>query len=81
MRSEEQPSEIEIETEAEAKPERRVFRVNHHHKRKPMTLDEAVLEMEKDRTYLVYRDAKADHFRCFSGAATGRFEGWRGSGG
>jgi putative sigma-54 modulation protein len=35
----------------------RVFRVNHHDEHKPMTLDEALLEMEKDRDYLVYRDA------------------------
>jgi hypothetical protein len=27
-------------------------------KRKPMTVEEAVLEMEKTRDYLVYRDAK-----------------------
>ena len=40
--------------------ERRLFRINHHQKRKPMTLDEALLEMEKDRDYLVYRDAETD---------------------
>jgi len=52
------------ETEALARPsgeetvnERRVFRVNHHENRKPMTLEEALLEMEQDRDYLVYRDA------------------------
>jgi putative sigma-54 modulation protein len=35
---------------------RRVFRVDHHERRKPITLDEALLEME-GRDYLVYRDA------------------------
>jgi putative sigma-54 modulation protein len=35
----------------------RVFRVNHHEQRKPMTLEEALLEMEGDREYMVYRDA------------------------
>jgi putative sigma-54 modulation protein len=51
------------ETEARATPRgeraapRRVFRVNHHENRKPMTLEEALLEMEQDRDYLVYRDA------------------------
>jgi putative sigma-54 modulation protein len=35
----------------------RIFRVNHHERRKPITLDEAVLEMEDGREYLVYRDA------------------------
>lgn len=37
-----------------------VFKVNHHEKRKPMTLDEAVMEMEKNQDYLVYRDADKD---------------------
>jgi putative sigma-54 modulation protein len=34
----------------------RVFRVNHRDEHKPMTLDEAVLEMD-DRDYMVYQDA------------------------
>ena len=38
----------------------RVFPVNHHEQRKPMTLEEAVLEMETDRDYMVYRDADKD---------------------
>jgi putative sigma-54 modulation protein len=44
----------------EQEGERKLFRVNHHQKRKPMTLDEALLEMEKDRDYLVYRDSESD---------------------
>ena len=35
----------------------RVFRPNHHERRKPITLEEALLEMEDGRDYLVYRDA------------------------
>src|ERR1700733_12783432 len=34
-----------------------IFKVNHHEKRKPMTLDEAVMEMETNQDYLVYRDS------------------------
>ena len=35
-----------------------VFRVNHHERRKPMTLEEALLEFDgSDRGYVVYRDA------------------------
>jgi ribosomal subunit interface protein len=34
-----------------------VFRVNHFDRRKPMTLEEALMEMEDGRDYLVYRDA------------------------
>jgi putative sigma-54 modulation protein len=48
------------ETAPEQDGERRLFRVNHHRRRKPMTLDEALLEMEKDLDYLVYRDAETD---------------------
>jgi putative sigma-54 modulation protein len=44
----------------EQEGERKLFRINHHQKQKPMTLDEALLEMEKDRDYLVYRDAESD---------------------
>ncbi len=46
--------------EPENDGERKLFRVNHHQKRKPMTLDEALLEMENGRDYLVYRDAESD---------------------
>jgi putative sigma-54 modulation protein len=36
----------------------RVYRVNHHDDRKPMTLEEALLEMDNDSDYVVYRDAE-----------------------
>ena len=49
------PAEPEIESE-EIETERDVLRVNHHEGRKPMTLDEAVLEIDA-RDYVVYRDA------------------------
>jgi putative sigma-54 modulation protein len=37
----------------------RIFPVNHHDRRKPMTLEEAVIELQSDAslTYMVYRDA------------------------
>ena len=38
----------------------RVFRVNHHDQRKPVTLEEAMLEMEDGRDYFVYRDAEKE---------------------
>lgn len=40
--------------------EKRIFRVNGVGRRKPMTLDEAILEMDETRDYLVYRDADRD---------------------
>ncbi len=46
--------------ESEEPSPERVVRVNSSRARKPMTLDEAVLEMDKNRDYLVYRDAETD---------------------
>jgi len=37
--------------------EQRVYKVDHHKKRKPMTAEEAVLDLDKTRDYVVYRDA------------------------
>jgi len=50
---------VRLETPAEPPAEgaKRVYRVNGLGKRKPMTLDEALLEMDQNRDYLVYRDA------------------------
>jgi putative sigma-54 modulation protein len=45
--------------EPEPEPNRLIYHVENHKKRKPMTLDEAVLEMD-GRDYLVYRDAKTE---------------------
>jgi putative sigma-54 modulation protein len=39
--------------------DRLIYHVENHKKRKPMTLEEAVLEMD-GRDYVVYRDAKTD---------------------
>jgi putative sigma-54 modulation protein len=45
---------------APVKANPKVFRVNHQDGGKPMTLDEAMLEMTDGHDYLVYRDAKTD---------------------
>ena len=44
---------------AESEPVVRIYRVNHHERRKPMTLDEAMIEID-NRPYIVYRDAEKD---------------------
>jgi len=54
--------------------ERRVHKVNHHQKRKPMTLDEAVLEMDQSRDYLVYRDADTDKVSVLVRRRDGNFD-------
>ncbi len=72
----------EVETEkvaaAEAEPERevesRVNRVKPHQKRKPMTLEEAMLEMDGRRDYLVYRDAKTDRVNVLVRRRDGQFD-------
>ena len=62
------------EPEAEGETERRVYRVNHHQARKPMTLDEALLEMDKNRDYLVYRDATTDRLAVLVRRRDGEFD-------
>ena len=37
--------------------EQRVYKVDNHKKRKPMTVEEAVLDLDKNHDYIVYRDA------------------------
>lgn len=45
--------------EGPAEPIVRIHRINHHERRKPMTLDEAMIEIDT-RSYVVYRDAEKD---------------------
>ncbi len=51
-----------------------VHRVNHHGTRKPMTLDEAMLEIEDRDNYLVYRDARTDRMSVLLRRADGHFD-------
>jgi putative sigma-54 modulation protein len=52
----------------------RVFRVTQRDRHKPMTLDEALLEMESDRDYLVYRDAQKDGISVLVRRRDGHFD-------
>jgi putative sigma-54 modulation protein len=65
--------EVEVEAEEETTPERRVFHVGHHKKRKPMTLEEALLEMET-RDYVVYLDAETDGVNVLVRRRDGHFD-------
>jgi ribosome hibernation promoting factor len=67
-------AEPEPETESGPENGRRVFRVNQHQRRKPMTLEEAMLEMEKDRSYLVYRDAETERVSVLLRRVDGHFD-------
>lgn len=68
-----EPEEAAAPLPAEA-PAKRVFRVNHHQKRKPMTLDEALLGMEDGKDYLVYRDAETDRVAVLLRRRDGNFD-------
>ncbi len=58
----------------EISPAQRVFRVNHHRQRKPMTLDEALIEMENGREYMVYRDAERECLSVLVRRRDGNFD-------
>jgi len=53
---------------------KRVYRVDNNQRHKPMTVDEAILEMEKDRDYLVYRDAANDRISVLMRRRDGHFD-------
>jgi putative sigma-54 modulation protein len=53
---------------------KQVFRINHSDGRKPMTLEEAMLEMEASQDYLVYRDAQTDRVTVLMRRSDGHFD-------
>lgn len=61
---------------APAKADRKkVFRVNHGDgSSKPMTLEEAMLEMEASQDYMVYRDARTDRVTVLMRRPDGHFD-------
>jgi putative sigma-54 modulation protein len=53
---------------------RQVFRVDPSEGSKPMTLEEAMLEMEASQDYLVYRDAQTDRVTVLMRRSDGHFD-------
>ena len=53
---------------------KKVFRVNHGDGSKPMTLEEAMLEMEASQDYMVYRDARTDRVTVLMRRPDGHFD-------
>ena len=54
---------------------KKVFRVNHGDgSSKPMTLEEAMLEMEASQDYMVYRDARTDRVTVLMRRPDGHFD-------
>jgi putative sigma-54 modulation protein len=57
----------------EPEQDRLIYHVENHKKRKPMTLEEAMLEMD-GRDYLVYRDAKTERMVMLVRRRDGHFD-------
>ncbi len=53
---------------------KRVFRVSNGSSRKPITLDEALLELDSDKDYTVYRDAATDRIHVLLKRRDGNFD-------
>lgn len=52
----------------------KVFRVNYSEGRKPMTLEEALLELERDGDYIVYRDSSRNCLSVLVRRVDGNFD-------
>ena len=52
----------------------KIFRVNYNDDRKPMTLEEAILEMEGEQDYIVYRDSDRNCLSVLLRRADGNFD-------
>jgi len=70
----EAPAPVKVgKKKAEPEPDRLIYHVENHKKRKPMTLEEAMLEMG-GRDYLVYRDAKTERMVMLVRRRDGHFD-------
>ncbi len=56
------------------KNRKKVFRVNHRDGSKPMTVEEAMLEMDASQDYMVYRDASTDRVTVLMRRPDGHFD-------
>jgi len=56
------------------KNRKKIFRVNHRDGSKPMTVDEAMLEMGASEDYMVYRDASTDRVTVLMRRPDGHFD-------
>jgi len=70
------PEEIAVAKPAKAvkPPKPQVNRITDHETNKPMTVDEAILAMDKTRDYLVYRDAKTARISVLLRRRDGHFD-------
>lgn len=71
--ADEAPPVLENDAPPERLPAHVVHHVNHHERRKPMTLDEALIDID-GLDYLVYRDAKSDRLNVLIRRPDGHFD-------
>jgi len=67
------PAAAKKKGEPEPETDRLIYHVENYKKRKPMTLEEAMLEMD-GRDYLVYRDARTDRMVMLVRRRDGHFD-------
>ncbi len=65
---------VPAEAETDGGSGRQVYKVKPAQRRKPMTVEEAVLEMDKTKDYLVYRDAQTDRVSVLLRRRDGHFD-------
>ncbi len=63
-----------VATSEGGKIAQKVYRVNHLDQQKPMTIEEALLEMTKDDDYMVYRDADKECISVLVRRRDGHFD-------
>jgi len=65
---------VPAEAETDGNAGRQVYKVKPAQRRKPMTVEEAVLEMDNTKDYLVYRDAQTDRVSVLLRRRDGHFD-------
>lgn len=68
------PAPAVVEASSKEPGGKRVFRVDEQHYRKPMTIEEALLEMDRKRDYVVFRDADTDRVSVLLRRRDGHFD-------
>jgi putative sigma-54 modulation protein len=63
-----------VEASSQEPGGKRVFKVNEQHARKPMTIEEALLEMDSKRDYVVFRDTATDRVNVLVRRRDGHFD-------
>jgi len=68
------PAPAVVEASSKEPGGKRVFKVNEQHARKPMTIEEALLEMDSKRDYVVFRDTATDRVNVLVRRRDGHFD-------